>query len=133
MTADSPGDIPCQNPYDPESSQDPALTALREATRHEEAVRAIHEVSFERALVLTSTTWVSPLPNPHSKQATPKTTDTWPKLKYPPRFLADIGLYSIFLIIHQQKVTTVRGIQPRSSRKCILFFIKTIMYVRWFL
>jgi hypothetical protein len=49
LEADSPGDtLPCENPYDPESSQDPALTALREATRHEEAMRAIHEVILNK-------------------------------------------------------------------------------------
>jgi hypothetical protein len=48
LEADSPGDtLPCESLYNPESSQDPALTALREATHHEEAMRAIHEVPLD--------------------------------------------------------------------------------------
>jgi hypothetical protein len=44
LEADSPGGIiPRENQYDPESSQNLALTTLREAASHEEAM----EVSFE--------------------------------------------------------------------------------------
>jgi hypothetical protein len=103
LEADSPGNIlPRENPYDPESSQDPALTMLRKVARHEEALTALQEVSFEQALMETSTTtWVTPPPYPRRRRPPQTIFDTWPKMKYPPHFLADIGLYSIFLVIHQ--------------------------------
>jgi hypothetical protein len=44
-------DIIPENPYDPESSQDPAITTLCKVAHHEEALTALEEVSFEQALM----------------------------------------------------------------------------------
>jgi hypothetical protein len=110
---------PLENPYDPESSQDPGLKPSSKPSSQDQEVKPssqdsasgtkhavdpaqqiLEDKTFEQALMSASNMWITPpTVSPRRRKPKPKISDPW-SLSYPPRFLADIGLYSLFLVIN---------------------------------
>jgi hypothetical protein len=118
---------PLKKPYDPESLQDPALKPSSQdptlkpsskpssqdpdlkpssqdsaGTKHavDPAQTILDDKTFEQALMSASNLWITPpMVSPRHRKPKPKVSEPW-GLPFPPKCLADIGLYSLFMVIN---------------------------------